>query len=401
MAAFGFASGLPWPLSGLTLRQWLTEGHASLVLIGLTGSLGLSYSLKFLWAPALDRDPPAPFARLGRRRGWLMLVQPLLIALCVSLAMGNPVSGVRGLLAVAGGIAFLSATQDTAIDAWRIESFSVAQQGVALAAYIWGYRIAVLAGGAGVLGLASALGWHRALLVAAALGLVGVAATLLASEPPVRAARPQAGGVLPFLRAAYLAPLRDFLRRRGAVAILGYVVLFKLGEAMANVMLTPFYHALGFNRAQVAVASGPASMVALILGYAGGSWAISRLGLGRALILTGFAQMGVMAAYLLLAVSFGNHFMLIGIAAIESAAEGLADAAFLSFLSGLCSPSYTATQYALLSSLATVPLRTLGGVAGLLAGKLGWILFFGLCTSLSLPAMLTMVWLLRRRAVLG
>ncbi len=396
MLCFGFASGLPWPLSGLTLRQWMSEGHATLVLIGLTGSVGLSYSLKFLWSPALDRPAPGPLRRFGRRRGWLLLLQPMLIAAVIALSLSDPLRQIGATLGIAAVIAFLSATQDIAIDAWRIESFSTEEQGVALAVYIWGYRIAILAGGAGVIALATPLGWHRALLVAAAGGLVGLAATVFAAEPRDTIAPARGAGVLAGLVAAFAAPLREFFRRPGAAAVIAYVVLFKLGEVMANVMLTPFYRSLGFDRNAVALASGPASLAALIGGYAAGSWIVGRIGLGRALIVTGFVQMGVIGMYLLLAVSAGNHAMLIGTAAVESFAEGLADAAFLTFLSALCAPAFTATQYALLSSLATVPLRTMGGVAGKLAAALGWMPFFGVCIAAGLPAMGVMVWLVKR-----
>ncbi len=397
MLCFGFASGLPWPLSGLTLRQWMSEGHVTLVMIGLTGSVGLAYSLKFLWSPVLDRPAPGPWRRYGRRRGWLLLLQPALIAAVVALALSDPLHRIGVTLGIAAVIAFLSATQDIAIDAWRIESFGLEEQGVALAAYIWGYRIAILTGGAGVIALATPLGWHRALLAAAAAGLVGLGATVFAAEPGKVLAAPKRQGLLAGLRAAFAAPLREFLRRPGAGAIIAYVVLFKLGEVMANVMLTPFYRSLGFDRSAVALASGPASLVALIAGYAAGSWIVARIGLGRALIATGFVQMAVIGMYLLLAVSAGNHAMLIGTAAVESFAEGLADAAFLTLLSALCVPAFTATQYALLSSLATIPLRTMGGVAGKLAAALGWMPFFAVCMAAGLPAMAVMMWVLKAR----
>jgi PAT family beta-lactamase induction signal transducer AmpG len=396
MLGFGFASGLPWPLSGLTLRQWMSEGHVTLVLIGLTGSLGLSYSLKFLWSPLLDRAAPGVLGRLGRRRGWLLAIQPALILAIGGLAASDPMHRVAAALSVAALIAFLSASQDIVIDAWRIETFAPAQQGLALAAYIWGYRVALLLGGAGIIALATPLGWHRALLVAAGAGLVGLATTLLAPEPTTAAAPPQRAGWLRLLRDAFAAPLREFLGRPGAAAIIAYVMLFKLGEAMAAVMLTPFYRSLGFDRAAVALANGPAALAASICGYIVGGWIITRIGLGRALIVTGFGQMAAMAMYLGLALSAGNHVMLVGTAVVEAFVEGLADAAFLTFLSALCNTSFTATQYALLSSVATVPLRTIGGLAGKLAGAIGWLPFYGVCMAASLPAMVVMVWLVRR-----
>ncbi len=397
MFAFGFASGLPWPLSGLTIRQWMAEAHAPLVVIGATGSLGLAYSLKFVWAPLLDRLPPGWFRQLGRRRGWLLLAQLLLAASTMALAMTSPYTHPAALLVCGAAVGFFSASQDISIDAWRIESFSAERQPLALGAYVWGYRIAILVGGAGVIAMATPLGWHAALLLAALIELVGIGATLLANEPDGQITR-AITGVKAFLRTSFFVPMQEFLSRPDAVAILSFVVLFKLGEAMASVMLQPFYRSLGFDRAQVAVASGPASLAALIIGFGAGSLAIRKLGLGRALIATGLVQAFVMLVYLALAVARPRLVMLVGVAFVESFAEGLADAAFLTFLSALCTKEFTATQYALLSSLATIPLRTLGALSGYLAGVLGWRAFFAVCAGSGLPAMVIMIGLLRRRA---
>jgi PAT family beta-lactamase induction signal transducer AmpG len=397
MLALGFAGGLPLPLSGLTLRQWMSEGHVTLVLIGLTGSLGLSYSLKFLWSPVLDRPAPSFLRRFGRRRGWLLTLQPLLALSIVGLALSDPLHGITAVLVLGGVIAFLSASQDIAIDAWRIETFAPARQGAALAAYVWGYRVALLLGGSGAIALATPLGWHRSLLVIAGAALIGPTVTLLAPEPILPLAVPAEGsGWLNMLKAAFAAPLREFFTRRGALLVVAYVMLFKLGEAMAGVMLTPFYRSLGFDRAAVAIANGPASLVASVCGYAVGGLIVARIGLGRALIATGFAQMAAMAMYLGLALSAGNHVMLIGTTVTESFMEGIADAAFLTFLSTLCAPAFTATQYALLSSLATVPLRTIGGLAGATAAAVGWLPFYSLAMAASLPAMGVMLLILRR-----
>ena len=397
MLAFGFLSGLPLSLSGFTLRQWLTESHVSLAALGLTANIGLSYTLKFLWAPVLDHAaPPLGLARLGRRRGWLLAVQPLLALACLGMAFSDAATAPVVTVAAAGVIAFLSATQDIAIDAWRIETFPSRMQGAANAAYVWGYRIAMLVSGAGVITLAGPLGWHGALLLVAGLLAAGVLVTWAAPEPSVEIVAPALGGLATRLGNAVLDPLRDFLLRPGAWAILGYVALFKLGEAMAGVMLAPFYHDLGFNRAAVAAAIGPFSLAATIAGYATGAWIVARIGLQRALILTGFFQMAVMAMYVLLARSAGNHAVLYATVVLEAFAEGVADAAFLTYLSGLCSAAHTATQFALLSSVAPLALRTVGGFSGFFAASLGWTAFYGVAMAASLPAMLLMLFILRR-----
>jgi MFS transporter, PAT family, beta-lactamase induction signal transducer AmpG len=397
MLAFGFLSGLPLSLSGFTLRQWLTETHVSLAALGLTANIGLSYTLKFLWAPVLDHAaPPFGLSRFGRRRGWLLAVQPLLVLSCLGMALSDAATAPVVTVAAAGLIAFLSATQDIAIDAWRIETFSLRMQGAANAAYVWGYRVAMLVSGAGVIMMAGPLGWHGALLLVAVLLGAGIFVTLVAGEPVVNIAAAAAGGFAARLGTALVDPLRDFLRRPGAWAILGYVALFKLGEAMAGVMLAPFYHDLGFNRAAVAAAIGPFSLAATIGGYATGAWIVARIGLQRSLIITGFFQMTAMAMYVLLAASAGNHAVLYATVVTEAFAEGVADAAFLTYLSGLCSAAHTATQFALLSSVAPLALRTVGGFSGLFAAALGWTAFYTVAMAASLPAMCLMLFILRR-----
>ncbi len=397
MAAFGFVAGLPLALSGLTLRQWLTEGHVSLAAIGLTANIGLPYTLKFLWAPLLDQvRPPGGLARFGRRRGWLLAVQPLLVAAGVCLAVSDPTGAPVATIGAAAAIAFLSASQDIAIDAWRIESFQARLQGAATAAYVWGYRLAMMVSGAGVIASVGFLGWHGALLAASALMATGLVVTLIAPEPAVTRPPSKPSGLAARAVAAVLDPLREFLSRPGAPAILAYVALFNLGEAMAGVMLTPFYRALGFDRIAVATATGPFSLAATMSGIAVGGWLVARIGLTRALISTGFIQMAAMAMYVVLSASAGNHAALFGTVVVEAFAQGLANAAFLAYLSSLCSVSHTATQYALLSSIAPLASHTIGGFSGYLAARLGWTLFYGVSLLASLPAMLLMLWILRR-----
>jgi PAT family beta-lactamase induction signal transducer AmpG len=394
MAGFGFSAGLPLPLSGFTLRQWMSEGGASLPVIGMTASIGLAYTLKFLWAPLLDQTRP-PLG-LGRRRGWMAVLQPLLALTGAALALGDPTAHPVLLVAAAAVLAFLSASQDVVVDAWRIETFTEREQGIALAAYIWGYRLALLVSGAGAIGLATPWGWRGSLLAMAGLMGAGLLVTLAAPEPAVRAAAPVIGGFRARLRLAVVEPLRDFLARPRALQILAFVMLFKLGEALAHTMAPSFYRSLGFDRAQVALATGIPGLVASLLGAAAGGWLVARLGAGRALVRTGFVQMASMALYFLLAVSHGETHILLAKVMLENFAEAMADAAFITYLSGLCSTRFTATQYALLSSLAAVGLRTLGGFSGVFAEALGWVPFYGLSIFAALPAMLIMLDLLRR-----
>ena len=391
MAGLGFVAGLPLPLTGFTLRQWLSEGGTSLAVIGLTANIGISYSLKFLWAPVLDRmQVPGLLRRFGQRRGWLLMIQPLLVLSCVALALCDPARPVT-LVGVAACVAFLSASQDIAIDAWRIELFPERAQGTALAAYIWGYRAALLVAGAAAIGLAGRLGWHGALLLVAGLLAAGPLLTLLAPSPIAPALRRGRPGIIATLQDAVWGPLAEFLSRPGATMALAFVLLFKLGEAMAGTMAPPFYRSLGFDRAQVALAIGVPSLAASLAGAAVGGLLVARLGTGRALILTGFVQMTSMGLYFALAYSAGDPTILVLKVVLEAFAEAMADAAFITFLSSLCAPGYTATQYALLSSLAALPVRTVAGLSGVLAQSMGWVAFYGATIFAAVPAMLIMV----------
>ncbi len=396
MAAYGFAAGLPLPLSGFTFRLWLSEGGVSLATIGLTANIGLAYSLKFLWAPVLDRMPPGWFRRFGRRRGWLAIVQPSLVVAAVLLALSDPIRTPAWSIAAATVVAFCSASQDIVVDAWRIELFPQREQGAALAAYVWGYRIALLIATSGVIGLTGMFGWHAALLGVAALLSIGIPVTLLAPEPDaIATAHAATAGFAARLREAIVDPLWEFVARPGAVAILAFVALFKLGEAMAGIMTAPFYRSLGFDRAAIA-AIGPFSLFATLAGITLGGWLIARIGVGRALLITGWAQTVAMAMYVVLAYSAGAHAVLYGTVATEAFAQGVADAAFLTYLSGLCSRKFTATQYALLSSVPAFAIHTLGGISGIVAGSVGWVSFYLLCMFGALPAMALMLYLLRR-----
>jgi PAT family beta-lactamase induction signal transducer AmpG len=398
MTGFGFASGLPLPLSGFTLRQWMAEGHLGLGVIGLTAYIGLAYSLKFLWSPVFDNAAPGPLAALGRRRGWLLAVQPLLTLACLAMVLASPTAAPMLLITFAALLAFCSASQDTIIDAWRIESFPEAQQGTALAGYIWGYRAALLISGAGAIALATPWGWHGVFAAMAALTLIGPIVTLLAHEPePGAAVARMLTETLSFAQRfarSVVEPLGEFMSRKGAYTILVFIVLFRLGEAMAGTMLPPFYRYLGFDRAQVALANGPTSLAAVLIGAALGGWLVVRIGTGRALLITGCFQTLCMAMYAVLSYNPGNHHVLIATVAIEAFAEGLADAAFITYLSGLCDRRHTATQYALLSSIAALALRTVGGLSGFMAAALGWHAFYVMTALATLPSIAVMVYLL-------
>jgi PAT family beta-lactamase induction signal transducer AmpG len=397
MLALGFSCGAPLPLAaGQVLRQWFAESGLSLGAIGLTALIGLAYANKFLWSPALDAVAP-PLRGLGQRRGWLLPIQALLAAAILGIAATDPAAGATATVVFAVLVAFLSASQDIVVDAWRIEMLGEDEerQAFGLAAYVWGYRLALLAAGAGTLLLVQFVGWSGAYAAASLLMLPGLVATLLGRDA-ARPAAAEAVGWRARLRVSVVDPFRDFMRRPGWLAILLFVALFKLGEALAGIMTTPFYRSLGFTREEVATVGTIFGMAAVLAGALAGGWLVGRIGMTRALVLTGIGQMLSNLMYVALDQAGHSMPMLWAQVGIENFTDGLADAAFLTYLSALTSRAFTATQYALLSSLAAVPLRTLGATSGWLAEALGWTPFFLLTTAAALPAMAIMVWLLAR-----
>ncbi|MBR0672012.1 AmpG family muropeptide MFS transporter [Neoroseomonas soli] len=396
LLALGFSAGVPLPLvAGQVLRQWFAESELSLSAIGMTALIGLSYANKFLWSPALDGLRPPVLGRLGQRRGWLVCIQVALVATIGAIALTDPNADPMPTVVLAVLVAFLSASQDIVIDAYRIEMLGEdnAAQAYGLAAYVWGYRLALLASGAGTLLLVGHIGWSGAYLYGAALLVVGLVAALAA--PDAQHSVPDVSGWRARLRVSVVEPFRDFMGRPLWFAILLFISLYKLGEALAGVMTTPFYRSLGFTREDLALVATGFGMVATLAGALAGGWLVGRIGMRRALVWTGVGQMTSNLMYVALAQAGHSMPMLWAQVGVESFTDGLADAAFLTWLSALTSRAFTATQYALLSSLAALPLRTLAASAGGLAAALGWSNFFLLTTAAALPAMGIMVWLLR------
>lgn len=396
MLFLGFSAGLPLPLTGFTLRQWMSESNVTLAAIGLTGLIGIAYTFKFVWSPVMDRlSLPYFSARLGRRRGWLLPVQLLLALAIAGMALTDPATAPVATVAMAVLVAFLSASQDIVIDAYRIETLAPEEQGAGLAAYIWGYRVAMLAGNAGVLFLVGRIDWSGAYLLMAALVGIGIVTCLLMPEPVAAAVR-STTGLLEWLRLAVIGPLVEFSRRDAWLVVLAFILLFKLGEALAGIMTAPFYRSLGFSREEVAAVSTVFGLAVTLAGVAVGGMVVYQLGVYRALIATGILQMLSNLMYVVLSYAGHDVGMLFLQVGIEGFTDGMADAAFVAYLSSLTNIAFTATQYALLSSLATIPLRTLSAGSGFLAEAMGWPAFFLLTTAAALPALCIAVWLMRR-----
>lgn len=387
----GFASGLPLALTGATLAIWLTKSGISLTAIGLFAQAGLAYNLKFLWAPAMDRvELPLLTRWLGRRRSWALLIQALLAVALLALGASNPAAGIGRTALFAVLVAFLSASQDIVIDAYRVELLESREQGAGAAATQVGYRIGMVASGAGALYLAYYFGWSLAYAVMAGLMILSMGVVLSTREPQ-RPLTPQG----PWFSGAVVAPFMEFARRRQWLLILIFVVLYKFGDALAGVMSGPFYVEIGFALTEIADVAKVFGVAASILGVFLGGIAVYRWGMMRALLLCGVLQMLSNLTYIVQFWAGHNIGMLAVTIAAENVTGGMASAAFVAYLSNLCSPAFTATQYALLSALAATARTVLASSGGFFAQWLGWSAFFTLATAACVPGLALLAYLMR------
>jgi len=405
----GFSSGLPLALTLGTLSYWLAELGVSLTTIGLFGLVRAPYSFKWCWSPLIDRLPiPVLTRRLGRRRSWALTIQFLLALAILALGMTDPKSGPAMTALAAIVVAFLSASQDIVIDAYRIELLRPEEQGAGAAATQWGYRFGMLASGAGALYAASIGGWHVAYAVMAALMLVGMATVWLTPEPGgIESPEGLPGATVvarveAWLKRAVAAPFLDMFERVGTAQLLAvvlFIVLYKFGDALAGSMANPLYVQLGFTKVEVATVAKIYGVIATLGGVALGGIVVLRLGVFAALLLCGGLQ--ALSNLLYIAQLWAGHdvAMLALTIGAENLTGGMASSAFVAYLSGLCSRDFTATQYALLSSLATVGLNVLAASGGYLAQTLGWAPFFLISTLFCVPSLLILVWIMRRTPV--
>ena len=411
----GFSSGLPLALSGSTLLVWMAESKVNLGTIGLFALVGTPYTLKFLWAPVIDAlDVPLLSARLGRRRGWLLLSQLLLIAAIVLLGASDPE---KSALVVAIGalcVATTSATQDIVIDAFRVESLSENEQAAGMASYVAAYRIGMLVSTAGALFLVSALqsaglgrhaAWSAGYAAMAALVLIGIVTTFCAWEPEQSAAADVAharDGRMARVFAAAVGAFAEFLSRDLAFAALAFVVLYKFTDALSGAMTAPFVIDLGFSRNEyAAIIKGLGLAATLIGGFAGGFLARA-FSLPQSLWIGGILQSLANLAFSWQGVVGHNAAWLSFAIVTENFTSAVGTVIFVAYLSALCrNPLHTATQYALLTALAAFGRTYLSSGAGFLASTLGWVWFFAVCALAGLPALALLAWLQKRRHFVG
>jgi len=389
MLLFGFSSGLPLLATGGTLQAWMTEAGVSLKQIGLFALVGLPYTIKFLWSPIFDRYT-LPF--LGRRRGWLLVTQIAVTLALASFAYVNLNANPLLVAVCALAVTFASASQDIVLDAYRRDLLSDRELGLGASFFVNGYRIGMLVAGAVALWLADqpSWNWHEVYLFLAAVMLGTGIVTLLASEPPNSHGQPKT------LKAAVIEPLVDFFSRRGALVILAFIVLYKLGDSMASALSTPFFLQLGFTKTDLAYVAKTFGLGATIVGGLLGGTLLLKITLPRALwwfgILQGIAVLSMVALVHLPQV----WWWLAACIALDNITSGMGTAAFVAFMGSLCNRRFSATQYALLSSLMGVPRVLFGSTTGVIAEGLGWSGFFVFCTVAAIPGLLVLVWLARR-----
>lgn len=396
----GYASGLPLALSGATLSYWLAKTGVSKTEIGLFALVALSYNLKFLWAPLFDHVAPPVLASLGRRRGWMLATQVLLAGAILFTGTTDP--SVEPLKTALGAvlIAFFSASQDVVIDAYRVELLRSEEQGAGAAATQYGYRLGMLVAGAGAIALSAVTSWFWVYAAMAAALLIGTLVTLFSPEPELIRPRTPRHGLAGQLRYALVDPFADFARRPGWAVLLLFVVLFKLGDALAGGMANPFYVEMGFTAGEIAAISKVFGLIATLTGVFAGGALVGRLGTERALLVTGILQLASNWMFAWQATVGHDTAALAATIFVENFCGGAGSAAFVAFLAGLCAREFTATQNALLTSLAAVGRTLFASFGGWLADRLDWVTFFLATSAAALPGLLLLGWLMMRGSAL-
>lgn len=377
----GVSSGLPLALTGTLLQAWFTVSGISIVTIGALALLGQPYVYKFLWAPLLDSYIPPLF---GRRRGWLIITQIGLIISITFMAFGNPQTSPVFLASLALLVAFLSASQDIAIDAYRTDILSPTERGLGAALYTGGYRCAMMiSGGIGLIA-ADFFGWKITYLIMAALMGIGIIASWFGEEPTTDHSLNSNHSFL----AAVIDPLREFFSRPGAISIVLIIICYKLGDALSVSLATPFLiRELGFSLTSIGAIYKGAGLIATLAGVFIGGFLMLRLSLYRSLLLFGILQTAAILTFIQLAIVGKNYSMLFITVFVDNFCNGLGTTALVAFLMSVCDHRYTATQFALLSALAAFGRVFIGPIAGIMVEYMSWVSFFVCAMFASLPGL--------------
>jgi PAT family beta-lactamase induction signal transducer AmpG len=382
----GFTSGLPLFTLVYLVQAWLRTEGVNLKEIGLFALIQFPYTWKFIWAPLMDRYVPRlPGWRPGRRRGWMIVTQVLVAVAIGALGFISPKDQIWTVAALTALVAFFGASQDIAIDAYRRELLADTEQGLGNAVFVNAYKIAALVPGSLGLILADHLPWSTVFLVTAAFMLPGMVLTFVVKEPEVHGTPPKN------LRDAIVQPFREFIARDGwrtALLILGFIFLYKLGDTMATTLSTSFFLDIGFNKTQIGViAKTVAFWASLAGGIVGGVWLV-KIGISRGLWIFGVLQIVSTLGFAWLAKIGPSPLALAALYGFETFATGLTMAAFVAYIASTTDPRYTATQFALFTSLASVPRTLASASSGFVVAQTGWFEYFLICVALSIPGML-------------
>ena len=382
LALLGFASGLPLYLTSQTLAAWMRVEGLDLTTIGIVGLVALPYSLKFIWAPFFDRYIP-PF--LGRRRGWLLITQLALFVAIAAMSLHDPRLGLQMLAVNAVCIAFLSASQDVVADAYRADVLTEREMGAGAAIFVVGYRVALLATSSLAFILADRMPWTGVYLVMSLLMLVGIGAVVWAPEPALRGLPPQT------FTDAVVLPFREFFQRAGvrtAILVLAFIVLYKLPDSLTLTLSVPFLIDLGFTQTDIGAIKGGIGIVATIVGAIAGGALVAKFGINRSLWVFGVLQAVSNLGYYALALAGQEYPLLVGVIIVENFCMGMVSAGFVAFMMSMCSPRFSATQFALLSSLTGVGRDIIASGGGAVAESAGWATFFLITVVIAIPGLL-------------
>lgn len=409
MLFLGFAAGLPFLLVAGTLTAWLATAEVGMAEIGMFAWIGILYSLKFIWAPLIDRLPLPLLTRLmGRRRSWMLVTQLGLIVALLGLATSDPATDLPRIAWFALLAAFASATQDIVIDAYRIEAVELRMQGAMAASYQVGYRIGIVAAGAGALLLAALVSWQLAYQAMAVLMGVGVVTVLLITEPVVA---PRVAPIdfehqsivvrlMSWLNDAFAGPFVEFFRRNGrwALMLLIFIGFYRVTDMVLGVMANPFYIDIGFTLPEIASITKLFGIIVTLAGAALGGIAVARYGLGGPLV-TGAVLLAVTNLFFAGMALYGAElwFLVVTISA-DNLAAGFTGTIFIAYLSGLTNVNYTATQYALFSSLMTLPGKLISGFSGFIVESIDWFGFFIYASAMGVPGILLALLVVRHQA---
>ena len=382
MLTLGFSSGFPFYVIREVLKAWLTDANVDLGTIGLFSAVALPYTWKFIWSPAMDGITP-PF--LGRRRGWMLITQIGLLVLIASMGQFDPTKSLKLMAVVALCIAFFSASQDIALDAFRREYLTDEELGLGTGIWMNAWRFGMFASTGTAFFLADSIGYPAVHLVLSLMMGIGIVTTLLVPEPVTGVAPPQS------LQEAVVEPFREFFSRGGAWWVLAFILLYKLGDNMAGAMNIPFILKMGFTKQEYFVIVKGIGMLALFGGAFLGGIVMIRLGIANSLWVFGILQAVSTAGFALLMIFGKNHVLLSGVVAFEFLATGLGQAAYASYMAVQTNKKFTATQYAMMTSLMAIPGTAAAAITGYMAEYLGWVGFYTVCALIALPGMLLLL----------